>query len=944
MNYNSMTKKELIAEINRLKNEDGHNGDQNGCTEEESVTAHRLSKLLNFLPIGIVIETPDRKIEQANPALCGIFGLDIKPDKLIGMDCSEATEKVKHMFPDGEAFISGIEEIISRRKPVFYEEMALCDGRIFERDYIPYENAEGQQENMWLFRDISRQKEHEKSLQESEGKFRNLAEHIPGVIYLCKNDERWTMLYLNDAVQEFTGYPKDDFLNDRISFVNIYHPDDSEKIFDQVEKALAAKKQFHLVYRIKHKNGAWRWIEEVGCGIYKNDQLVMLEGFLTDITDRKKAEEALRDSEQNYRDLYLLFRTISDNMTDMLWAKDMNKKYIFANRAICDNLLIAKDTNEPIGKNDLFFARREREQHPDNPEWHTFGEICRDSDRIIMDSKQAAQFDEYGNVRGKFLFLDVHKSPLFNDEGKMIGVVGSARDVTREKEIIKRLQQSEQQYRNLIQHSGDAIYLLYNRRFEIINDKFEQLFGLTLEDMNRDDFDFINLVAPKSRPLVEDRIKRMARGEKLEPKYEFTALDSRGREVEVEASVTYIQYKDGFASQGILRDITQRKQLENQLRQAQKMEAVGQLAGGVAHDFNNLLTVINGYCDLLTLKNLSAEIKNPLDQIKRAGKRAEQLTGQLLAYSRKQIVQPKIINLNDLIADYLKMLGRLLGEDIEISTILNPNLEMINVDPGQMEQIIMNISINARDAMPYGGQLVIETANVKFDKNYVENHAGAVTGNYVMLSLTDNGVGMDDVTLNRIFEPFYTTKGRDKGTGLGLSTVYGIVKQNRGFIYVYSEIQKGTSFKIYLPPVEATIDSAEAEDQKMRKFHGGEKILLVEDDEGVRQVTKSTLLDYGYSVIEAVNGEEALQIYDERNDEIDLLLTDVVMPVMNGAELAERLREKNPDLKVLYFSGYTDSSIVHHGVLDKGNDFIQKPYSHIDLAKKIREVLDRKRL
>jgi len=529
-----------------------------------------------------------------------------------------------------------------------------------------------------------------------------------------------------------------------------------------------------------------------------------------------------------------------------------------------------------------------------------------------------------------------------NFAGSLADFVSLALENFERRQAEQALRESEEKYRHLIQHSGDAIYLLYNRCFELINEKFQEMFGLTLEDVNKPDFDFIHLVAPKSRPLVEERIKRLAAREKLEPKYEFTALNARGEEIEVEASVTYVKYKDGIATQGIIRDITERKRLEEQLRQAQKMEAVGKLAGGVAHDFNNILTVINGYCDLLLLSELSEKVRTSIEQIQKAGQRAARLTSQLLAFSRKQIINPKILNLNDLILDQNKLLERLLGEDIEIDLHLFPGFGKVKVDPGQMEQVIMNIVVNARDAMPFGGKLTIETAIVKFDADYIKTHAEAKAGDYVMLAISDTGVGMDEATCSRIFEPFFTTKGREKGTGLGLATVYGIVKQNQGFIYVYSEPHKGTTFKIYLPQVKETTKRTKATPLDQSELRGSETILLVEDDAAVREITCSTLRDYGYKLLTAENGKEALQIFQKKRGNIQLLLTDVIMPVMGGKELAEKLLKKNPNLKVLYFSGYTDNAIAHHGVLEDGVEFIQKPYTHTELARRIREILDKK--
>ena len=389
----------------------------------------------------------------------------------------------------------------------------------------------------------------------------------------------------------------------------------------------------------------------------------------------------------------------------------------------------------------------------------------------------------------------------------------------------------------------------------------------------------------------------------------------------------------------MVRDISDRKQLQGQLHQAQKMEAIGQLAGGVAHDFNNLLTIINGYCELLMYRDLPENVQVLIKEIQAAGLRAGRLTSQLLAFSRKQIIQPKIVNLNKLISDQMKMLGRLLGEDIEISILLDPDLGNTRADPGQLDQIIMNIAINARDAMPFGGKLTIETKNKTFEKKFINTHLGAKPGRYVSLSISDNGVGMDKGTVDRIFEPFFTTKGRDKGTGLGLSTVYGIVKQNNGFIYVYSEPQKGSSFKIYLPLIEKSIKEPGDVADERENLMGNATILLAEDDDGVRRVTHRALENYGYKVLIASNGEEAVRIFNANKDSIDLLLTDVIMPLMSGRELADKLLIENPSLKVLYFSGYTDDSIVQHGVLDEGMEFLQKPYTHVELAKKVKSIV-----
>jgi two-component system cell cycle sensor histidine kinase/response regulator CckA len=393
----------------------------------------------------------------------------------------------------------------------------------------------------------------------------------------------------------------------------------------------------------------------------------------------------------------------------------------------------------------------------------------------------------------------------------------------------------------------------------------------------------------------------------------------------------------------VKRDVTEQLRTSEMLHQSQKMQIVGQLAGGIAHDFNNLLTIINGYSDLILGTEIPSRLKLPLEQIKNAGERAARLTTQLLAFSRKQIIQPKIIDLNQLVTEQIKMLRRLLGEDIEIITLLTSENVAIKADPGQIEQIVMNITINARDAMPKGGKLTIETDIKHFDKDYIKNHPGTESGQYAMLAVSDTGIGMSEAIKAHIFEPFFTTKGRDRGTGLGLATVYGIVSQNKGFIYVYSEENKGSTFKIYFPLMEQASNVLSNIEDDSDSLHGEETILLVEDDTGVRNITERTLSEYGYSVITASNGEEGFRLYNENKDKVDLLLTDVIMPLMSGKELSEKLLKENPDLKVIFFSGYTDNSIVHHGILDEGVEFIQKPYSHIDLAKRIKDILTQKK-
>jgi two-component system, cell cycle sensor histidine kinase and response regulator CckA len=381
------------------------------------------------------------------------------------------------------------------------------------------------------------------------------------------------------------------------------------------------------------------------------------------------------------------------------------------------------------------------------------------------------------------------------------------------------------------------------------------------------------------------------------------------------------------------------RQSEEQLRQSQKMEAIGQLAGGIAHDFNNLLTIITGYSEML-LNRLPMEdpSRELIREIHKSGDRAAALTRQLLAFSRKQVLAPVVLDLNEVVQEMEKMLRRLIGEDIELATILDSKLDLVKADPGQIEQVIMNLAVNARDAMPVGGKLIIETANVDLEDLYLETRSEVPPGSYVTLSVSDTGCGMDERTKARIFEPFFTTKGPGKGTGLGLATVYGIVKQSGGYIFVDSEVGNGTTFKLFLPPVAE--EKRKPRTSSFKAPRGNETLLLVEDEHAVRTFARDALQSYGYHVLEAAQGMQALQIAELHKGTIHLLVTDVVMPQLGGRQLVDKLHVLQPRMKVLYLSGYTDDAVVRHGLLAGETAFLQKPFTPVILAHKVREVLD----
>jgi two-component system, cell cycle sensor histidine kinase and response regulator CckA len=482
-----------------------------------------------------------------------------------------------------------------------------------------------------------------------------------------------------------------------------------------------------------------------------------------------------------------------------------------------------------------------------------------------------------------------------------------------------------------IANAIDGHFLFLNRAARRMAGRDDDLSVVRLEDLH-----------PPSamRILTEEGIPTALQNGSWEG--ESVVLNREGREIPVSQVIVTHRTPAGdvrFIST-VMRDLTERKKLEDQLRQAQKMEAIGRLAGGVAHDFNNLLTVISGYSEIV-LSKLPAEdpMRQSVQAIADAGARAAALTRQLLTFSRQTVLEPTVLNLNVLVREAKGMLRRLIGEDVLLTAALAPAISCVRVDPASFGQVLMNLAVNARDALPTGGHLTIETCNVNVESDCAATHPELQAGKYVMLAITDSGSGMAPEERARIFEPFFTTKEVGKGTGLGLSVVHGIVKQSNGHIEVHSELGVGTTFKIYLPAVEEDAAAPETPDSS-KSVGGGETILLVEDETAVRELALHAFQAHGYEVLTAINGRDAMVVAGACRGPIDLLVTDVVMPRMGGGELAEALRPVFPKMKVLYTSGYTDDAMVRHGILRKAVSFLQKPYTPISLARKVRAVLD----
>jgi PAS domain S-box-containing protein len=505
--------------------------------------------------------------------------------------------------------------------------------------------------------------------------------------------------------------------------------------------------------------------------------------------------------------------------------------------------------------------------------------------------------------------------------------------------IRQQLLEREEVFRLITENAADMIAVVNGEGRLLYNSPaYSRIMGYSVEEL-RNTTIFEQIHPDDCRMVSEAAATARAGDVGRQIQYRMRHKDGSWRILESTSSA--IKTAEGKVELVIVnRDITDRKRLEEQFRQAQKMEAIGRLSGGIAHDFNNLLGVIIGYSEIL---QESTEPSDPdrscIDEVLRAGQRAASLTRQLLAFSRQQVLEPTVLDLNHVVVDMEKMLKRLIGEDVELSTVLNRELGKVKADQGQIEQVILNLAVNARDAMPKGGKLTIQTDNISMSGSDTARYSYPFkTGQYVLLTVSDTGMGMDSATRARIFEPFFTTKEKGKGTGLGLATVYGVVKQSEGYIEVHSEIDAGTLFKIYLPIVDAEITPLPVHSGVIDSLHGNETILLVEDEAMLRVLTRNILERHGYVILEAGNGKEACEIVDQNRNTIHLLLTDVVMPGMNGRDLAELLVGSRPNLKILYMSGYTGQGIGQ-GVLPAGCHFLSKPFSRDNLAKKVREVL-----
>ncbi|MEO6390651.1 MAG: PAS domain S-box protein [Pyrinomonadaceae bacterium] len=767
--------------------------------------------------------------------------------------------------------------------------------------------------------DITERKRAEQELQSSKNQYQDLIENAHDIIFTVDLKGRFTSI--NEAGVRMTGYTRDEALG--LDLAQTVSPEFLALVWEMMGTKVNGVDNTVYESEIIAKNG-FRIPLDVNTSVIREDgKVVGIHGIARDITERKRAERELRKSEERYRELI-------ENAYDIIYTNDLQGNFTSVNQA-CERITgftreesLSRNLAEWIAPESLDLAREQLRRR-------MAGEVVGVSEFNILAKD------------GRRIAVEVRSSIVY-DDGVAVGVQGIARDITERNRAEQELRKSEELYRDLIENAHDIIYSIdLEGNYTSINQAVERITGYTRDEalaMNLD-----QVVAPDHIATVRQMMAQKMMGDNFTA-YESELLAKDGHRIPIEINTSMI-LENGVpvGVRGIARDVTERRQLEDQLRQAQKMEAIGQLVGGIAHDFNNMLTAINGYSDL-TLRKMSDNdpLRRNIEEIKKAGEHSADLTYQLLAFSRQQVLQPKVLSLNQVIADTSKMLQRLIGENVELVAHLDPDTGPVKVDPGQLSQIILNLAVNARDAMPQGGKLTLETSNVSLDDIYARQHAGAELGSYVMLAVSDSGVGIDPAIIGNIFEPIFTTKATGKGTGLGLATVYGIVRQSGGTIRVYSELEHGTVFKIYFPRINDQTEFIESNNGYPALPAGTETILVVEDEDLVRALTRQILDLCGYNVLEARNGNEALAVCETYAGPIELLLTDVVMPIMGGRELAERVALLLPTMSVLFTSGYTDDAIVHHGVIEASANFIQKPFTTDDLAHKVRGILDARKL
>jgi two-component system, cell cycle sensor histidine kinase and response regulator CckA len=830
---------------------------------------------------------------------------------------------------DRQCIVEAVARSKAERRPYEIEHrIRRCDG--IERTVL--EHAE------WTFapdgrpirlvgavQDITARKQAEEALRRSEQNFARLLDSIDGIVW--EADARtMKFTFVSSQAERLLGYPVRRWIDDPNFWRDHLHPEDRDAAVNLCLEFTRRGETHAFDYRMIAADGRIVWLHDVVTVDMQHGRPQTIRGVMVDITRRKQAEEALRDSEQRHQALVKA-------LPDLMFLLDGNGRYLDYQASNLEDLFVAPET---------FLGR-------------TVSDIMPAPLAAMVMEKLAAVAASGGTETFEYMLPLKSGRRWFESRITPCGTglfMALARDITEQKQMVAALHESEERLRLVARATLDAYYD-WDVRTNLVwrNDGYQQMLGA--DDPVGPDLDWIvDRMHPDDRDWVMASVQSAFQRRESTWQAEYRLVRRTGDVIHVldRGHIEYDAQGQPLRMLGAFTDLTERvraedvrKKLEVRLMQAQKMEAVGQLAGGVAHDFNNLLTIIAGYVDLLQ-SSLPADspLQSSVQAIQDAGQRAAALTGQLLAFSRRAVLEPKVLDLNAVVRDTEMMLLRLLGADIRLTTHLEPRLATVQVDPGQWGQVLINLAVNARDAMPTGGRLTIETAHAAIDEEAAKTHPGIQPGRYVMLAISDTGHGMSADVRSHIFEPFFTTKEVGKGTGLGLAVVHGIVSQSGGFIDVISEPDVGTTFEIYLPAVDLDPVASEGESCTVGSLRGSETILLVEDEQAVLRIAQLALHSHGYHVLTAADGEAAFKNAVKFRGRIDLLLTDVVMPHLHGPELAGRLAPYAPNMKTLYTSGYTDDAVLRYGVSRESVAFLPKPYTPLALVRKVRQVLDQK--
>jgi two-component system cell cycle sensor histidine kinase/response regulator CckA len=908
-----------------------------------------LQALLENLPLAVMVLDPDRRIQMCNPAFEKIFGYrleDIKNAK------PETFMEPPGRMAEAASIITRVMagEVVREQAKRKRRDGLLVDVQALIVPLILHGNRIG---SVGIYEDISARCRAERAQQQAEEKYQRLFENAIEGMFQTTPDG--TYLSVNPALARMYGYASPTELMETVQDIgkSVYVDPQKREEFKKIIEEQGLVEAFE--YEVVRKDGGKIWLSENARAVRDaSGRIVSYEGTAEDITDRKRSEI---DRQVTTEVVHAI--SISDNLTDLLGRTHKALQRVLDAK----NCFVALYEPSTGVFNFPFFVDQAAPVPPPQMVWRSCAAYVYRAGRAMLISPKlfyelVAQEEVELSRSPAASFLGIPLRTTAGSIGVLVvqnyerenaytkrdleflsGIADQIAFAIERKRGESRIRESEARLRVLIEQLPAVLWTVdKDLRFTSVlgaglarlNLRPNQIVGLPLQEyFETSDPTFLPFAAHRRAVAGEPATFHV---EWKNGSYACHVEPLRGGEGEVLGAIC------------MALDITDRKELEERFRQAQKMEAVGRLAGGIAHDFNNLLMVIQGYADLLA-ERLAMEdpLRRNAEQIQIASQRAAALTQQLLAFSRKQILAPKILNIQNVVGEMEKILRRLIGEDIQLETSSEKDLGLVKADRSQIEQVILNLAVNARDAMPSGGRLTIETANVELDKSFARAPQMLAPGKYVILAVTDTGVGMDKDTQAHIFEPFFTTKEKGKGTGLGLATVYGVVKQSGGYIWVYSEPGRGATFKVYLPTIqeENAVEAREPSVDRRSVARGTGVVLLVEDEKGVRELTREYLESSGYTVFEAEDGESALKFASMHTGTIDLLVTDVVMPGVSGRELAERLVQLRPGIRVLYMSGYTDRAIVHHGILETGAVLLQKPFTLATLAEKVREILAR---